>query len=119
MADNLFQRLKAAVFPRQKTEIAKAAAPLGGVPVNFGNGYQFYTGGHTLQEPFTQAWQKNMEGKNYRAPSMLAFSAVYACITIISQDVSKMTMNVMVVDPSSLTRSTTAGIRVEPPTRIT
>lgn len=80
------------------TEVAKAVSSA--VPVNSYNvGYSFGMGGYAPHEPFTQAWQKNMEGKSYRDPVMLAFSAVYACVTIISQDLSKLPINVRIIDP--------------------
>lgn len=55
-------------------------------------------GGYSPQEPFVQAWQKNMDGKNHRDPLMLAFSAVYACVEIISQDIAKMPIQLMNID---------------------
>lgn len=67
---------------------------------NFRQGYSFgITGGYTPHEPFTQAWQLGMsQTQNGRDPSLLAFSAVYSCVTIISQDLSKLPIRVMTKD---------------------
>lgn len=43
-------------------------------------------------EAFTGAWQRNI---SYRKESLLSYSAVYACITKIATDVSKMRMMLM------------------------
>ena len=42
---------------------------------------------NVIREPFTGAWQKNLECKH---EDMLAFSTVFACITLIASDISKM-----------------------------
>lgn len=68
------------------------------VPANTMGGGFFGLGGYAPHEPFTQAWQRNMEGKNFRDPSMLAFSGVYACVAVISQDIAKMPFRVMEID---------------------
>jgi HK97 family phage portal protein len=39
-----------------------------------------------VREPFTGAWQRNME---IRAESILTYHAVYACVTLIAADVAK------------------------------
>jgi len=41
----------------------------------------------TVREPFTGAWQRNME---LRPENLLQYGPVYACITLIAGDVSKM-----------------------------
>lgn len=40
-----------------------------------------------VSEPFTGAWQRNI---SHRPETVLAFSAVYACITLIASDIAKM-----------------------------
>jgi len=42
----------------------------------------------SIREPFTGAWQKNMECETPK--NILAFSAVYACISLISNDIAKL-----------------------------
>jgi HK97 family phage portal protein len=54
-----------------------------------------YTGGYVPHEPFTQAWQKGLENSGAREPSLLAFSGVYACIAIISQDIAKLPLRLL------------------------
>jgi HK97 family phage portal protein len=39
-----------------------------------------------IREPFTGAWQRNME---IRAESILTYHAVYACVTLIASDIAK------------------------------
>lgn len=42
----------------------------------------------TVREPFAGAWQKNMECESPK--NILAFSAVYACVSLISSDIAKL-----------------------------
>lgn len=72
---------------------AVAAVPAGGR--NFTYGFSGAGGNYTPHEPFTQAWQKGVTNANARDPLLLAFSAVYSCVTIISQDLAKMPIRVM------------------------
>ena len=44
-----------------------------------------------VREPFTGAWQRNIE---IRRDTVLAYHAVFACITLISGDISKMPLSV-------------------------
>jgi HK97 family phage portal protein len=44
------------------------------------------------QEPFTGAWQRNME---IRRDTILAHHAIYRCITLISQDIAKMRLRLV------------------------
>jgi HK97 family phage portal protein len=46
-----------------------------------------WTLGTLVREPSTGAWQRNLACND---PSLLTFSAVYACITVISGDVAKL-----------------------------
>lgn len=41
----------------------------------------------TIREPFSGAWQRNIE---ISRENVLAFSAVYACLSLISQDIGKL-----------------------------
>lgn len=66
---------------------------------NFGSpfwGSNFSFGG--IQEPFTGAWQRNM---SLSANSLLLFHAIYRCITLISQDISKMRMKLVEQNPDT------------------
>lgn len=44
-------------------------------------------------EPFAGAWQRNIE--NDRPKDILAFSAVYACVTMIASDIAKLRIKLM------------------------
>lgn len=46
-----------------------------------------------IREPFTGAWQKNVVAD--KRENLLAFSAVFACIAIIAEDISKLRPRVM------------------------
>jgi HK97 family phage portal protein len=45
-----------------------------------------------IREPFTGAWQKNME---LRAESLVSYFAVYACVSLISTDIGKLRLRLM------------------------
>ncbi len=71
-----------------------AAVPATTVPVGWGTNFGmpfWHSSGNSwfpiVQEPFTGAWQRNQE---MQAGSLLSFHALYRCITMISQDISKM-----------------------------
>jgi len=59
------------------------------------------TGGwlSVVREPFTGAWQQNMETS---AQSVLAYSAVYACTTLIAQDIGKMRLRLVEQDAAGI-----------------
>lgn len=44
-------------------------------------------------EPFAGAWQRNIVAE--RKENLLAFSAVYACIALISEDIAKLSLNLL------------------------
>ncbi|WP_250532429.1 phage portal protein [Caballeronia sp. ATUFL_F1_KS39] len=48
-----------------------------------------------VREPFSGAWQRNIEP---RPETVLAYHAVYACITLISADVGKLAVRLMKAD---------------------
>ena len=56
-----------------------------------------------IREPFTGAWQRNLEIDNRAC--VLAFSAVYSCVAIVSQDIGKLRCK--------LTEETSDGIWIE------
>ena len=66
-------------------------APVGSTsPAQGGGGW-----GPMIQEPFTGAWQKNVE---WKAQDVLAYHAVFACVSRISQDVGKLRMKLVKQD---------------------
>lgn len=83
-------------------EMEKASQPssISGAP-RFGfTGYNF---SYTPHEPFAGAWQRNIAAANPRDPNLLAFSGVYACVTIIMQDIAKMALRCMKLAPDGIT----------------
>jgi HK97 family phage portal protein len=58
-----------------------------------------------IHEPFTGAWQRNME---LRAETILTFHAVYACVTLIASDVSKCRMRLVEMDANDIWKETSA-----------
>lgn len=76
-------------------------------PVNTGGGWTD-VGGTIVQDPVMGAWQRNQELKR---TDLLAYHAVFACITLISADVGKLRFypkkrqdNVLTVTKSKATR---------------
>lgn len=58
-----------------------------------------------IREPYTGAWQKNDE---WRAPTVLAHYAVYACVTLISNDIGKLRQRLMQLDANGIWTETTS-----------
>lgn len=52
-----------------------------------------------VQEPFTGAWQRNME---LRGESVLGYPAVYACVTRITSDISKVPLLLVARDQNGI-----------------
>ncbi len=80
---------------RTKTAVPATTVPSGWLSTL---GAPFMTGGSwwpLVQEPFTGAWQRNQE---QQANILLSFHALYRCITLISQDISKMRVKLVEQD---------------------
>src|SRR4051794_2753145 len=76
----------------------RKAAPTGLVPpLTYGglNGWHW----PTVQEPFTGAWQRNME---ITQETSMRNHAVYSCVTLIAQDVSK--IRIKLVEQNATTK---------------
>lgn len=52
-----------------------------------------------IREPFTGAWQRNQE---IRVETTLAYSAVYACVTLIASDIAKMRLCLVQKDSDAI-----------------
>lgn len=52
-----------------------------------------------VREPFTGAWQQNMEE---RAPGLTRFHAIYACVTLIASDVAKLRCKLVEQDDNGI-----------------
>lgn len=85
------------------TRRRKAAVPATTTPAgwDFNFGAPFWTSGANwgwggvIQEPFTGAWQRNLE---QRPDSLLSFFAVYSCVTLIASDIAKIRLRLMEED---------------------
>lgn len=70
-------------------------APLPTAPSSWGRGGWW----PIIREPFTGAWQRNME---IRTESVLTYSAVYACVTLIASDVAKCRVRLVEMDGNGI-----------------
>lgn len=66
----------------------KATVPPGTQNVDVGRGLWH----PIVREPFAGAWQRNME---VSAPNALSFAAVYACVTLIANDIGKLRLKLI------------------------
>jgi HK97 family phage portal protein len=71
---------------------AKAAVPATTVPTGWDSKRGWWP---IVSEPFTGAWQRNME---FRTQDVLAYSAVYACVTLIAADIGKLRVRLVEQD---------------------
>lgn len=51
----------------------------------------------SVREPFAGAWQRGMEIES--RPNILAFSAVYSCVRLIADDIAKLRIKLMQLEP--------------------
>ena len=58
-----------------------------------------------IKEPFSGAWQKNETWTN---ESVLAHYAVYACVTLIANDIGKLRQRLMILDVNGIWKETTS-----------
>jgi len=57
----------------------------------------------TIRESFTGAWQRNVE---IRAQDVLTYSAVYACVSLISGDIAKLCLRLVEQDSEGIWKET-------------
>src|SRR5262249_38481166 len=60
----------------------------------------------TIREPFTGAWQRNME---LRAENVLTYFAVYSCVTLIATDIGKLCLRLMQGDDNDIWQEATVA----------
>jgi HK97 family phage portal protein len=58
-----------------------------------------------IKEPYSGAWQKNDTWTN---ETVLAHYAVYACVTLIANDIGKLRQRLMQLDPNGIWKETTS-----------
>lgn len=82
-------------------EISRAKA----VPAGLQSPHSWGRGGWwpIISEPFTGAWQRNLEQSR---ETVLTFHAVYACVTLIASDVSKCRMRLVEMDGNDIWKET-------------
>jgi len=83
-----------ALFDATRNKIGEWAVKAAGMlsPVySYGSMFQNLWG--VVREPFTGAWQKNVECESTK--NILAFSAVYACVSLIADDISKLRLKLI------------------------
>lgn len=56
-----------------------------------------------IHEPYTGAWQRNDE---WKSPTVLAHYAVYACVTLIANDIGKLRQRLMELDANGIWKET-------------
>jgi HK97 family phage portal protein len=56
-----------------------------------------------VREPFTGAWQRNLE---WQSADVLSYSAVYACVTLIARDIGKLRIKLVAQDEEGIWEET-------------
>lgn len=88
MADRRsFVKAVSALFTKQILPVAARPVGVGGATSLWG----------IIRESFTGAWQRNVVVESLQ--NLLAFSAVYSCISLISNDISKLRIKLIEQDP--------------------
>ena len=83
-------RTLTAIQPNGPENAEKDLTPISSVSAN-----GWFNLGTLIREPFAGAWQR---GQEQRSQNLAAFGAVFACVTRIAQDISKMQMRLMEKD---------------------
>lgn len=83
-------------------EITRAKAAPHGLQTPSGSGGWW----PMVREPFTGAWQR---GQELRRESVLTYSAVYACVTLIASDVAKLRPRLVEQDGNGIWTETTSA----------
>lgn len=81
--------------------VSRVAKAIGLAPIYHGSGSWW----PRVREPYTGAWQRN---DDWTADTVLAYHAVYACITLISSDIGKLRPRLVVADENDIWTETTS-----------
>ena len=73
--------------------VREALAPVPSAPASRGPWYPI------VNEPYTGAWQQNV---SIQTDTAVAYSAVYACVTLIAQDIGKLGLRLMKQDDDEI-----------------
>ncbi|MET4197271.1 HK97 family phage portal protein [Bradyrhizobium sp. LA8.1] len=80
---------RAGIVSRMLSVFAKAAAPVTDLSGFIDRDRSWFP---VIREPFTGAWQRNREINNN---TVMAYNAVYSCVTLIASDISKMCLRLV------------------------
>lgn len=83
-------------------ELTFKRAPVNGSTVSGSRGGGWFP---WINEPFTGAWQRNME---VSTPTVLGHYAVYACVTLIANDIGKLRQRLMELDGNGIWKETSS-----------
>lgn len=83
-------------------ELTFKRAPVNGSTVSGSRGGGWFP---WINEPYTGAWQKNDE---WKAPTVLGHYAVYACVTLIANDIGKLRQRLMELDGNGIWKETSS-----------
>jgi len=86
---------------RSVASVFKASVPITQAPPGMAGSWW-----GTIRESFAGAWQQGVTVDAHH--TLLSFSAVYACVTLISDDISKLRLKLMALDPSGVWQETTS-----------
>lgn len=81
--------------------VSRVAKAIGLAPIYSGSGGWW----PRIREPYTGAWQRNDE---WTADTVLAYHAVYSCLTLISSDIGKLRPRLVVADDNDIWTETTS-----------
>jgi HK97 family phage portal protein len=90
------------VLPVVARIVSRVAKAVGLAPIYSGGGGWW----PRIREPYTGAWQRNDE---WTADTVLAYHAVYACVTLISSDIGKLRPRLVVADDNDIWTETTSA----------
>lgn len=83
-------------------ELTFKRAPVNGSTVSSPRGGSWFP---WINEPYAGAWQKNDE---WKSPTVLGHYAVYACVTLIANDIGKLRQRLMELDDSGIWKETSS-----------
>jgi HK97 family phage portal protein len=83
-------------------ELTFKRAPVNGSTVSSPRGGGWFP---WINEPYAGAWQKNDE---WKSPTVLGHYAVYACVTLIANDIGKLRQRLMELDDSGIWKETSS-----------
>jgi HK97 family phage portal protein len=90
------------VLPIVAKVVTRVAKAVGLAPISSGNWWW-----PRIREPYAGAWQRNDE---WTADTVLAYHAVYACVTLVSSDIGKLRPRLVASDANDIWTETTSPV---------